>query len=116
MALDTFVFAIVLPPAGDSLPLFEELSRQMSRYIGLPDDVSNKAAGALNRLVAERLEAGAPVEVIFERPHVDAPITIDIVGPSLPGDAALAATAGATLVETDDARSRLRFSWIVGGE
>jgi hypothetical protein len=116
MALDTFVFSIVLPPGADSLPLFQEVSSQMSRYIGLPDDVSAQAGGVLNRLVAERLETGAPVEIIFERPHVDAPITIDIVGPSLPGDAALAATAGATLVETDEARSRLRFSWVVGGE
>jgi hypothetical protein len=112
MALDTFVFVIVVPPDADGLPLFKEISAQMSRYIGLSDDQTAEASGLLNRLVGERLQAGAPVEVTFERPYGDGPLTVDIVGAALPGDDSLAVD-GVTVSSIDGSRSRLRLSWNV---
>jgi hypothetical protein len=112
MALDSFTFAIALPPAPGSLPLFEELSGQMSRYLGLEEVAARTAAGLLNRLVADRLNAGGPVEVRFTRPDGTAPVSVEVSGPALPGDADLTAVDGAdVLTQTDGQRSRLRLQW-----
>jgi hypothetical protein len=113
-AVDTFEFGIALPPEPDSLHLFEELSRQMSRYIGLDEQAAASAGAVLNRLVAERLDAGGAVEVTFSRPFVSASVNVEVSGPALPGDENLAAATGAEVTaETDGTRSRLRLAWDV---
>jgi hypothetical protein len=111
-AVDSFEFGIALPPDPDSLRLFEELSGHMSRYIGLDKESAAAAGAMLNRLVAERLDAGGDVEVTFSRPHVSASVNVEVSGPALPGDEELAAATGAEVVaETDGTRSRLRLAW-----
>jgi hypothetical protein len=113
-AVDTFEFGIALPPDPDSLRLFKELSGHMSRYIGLDQKAAAAAGEMLNRLVAERLDAGGDVEIRFSRPHVSASVNVEVSGPALPGDEELAAATGADVIaETDGTRSRLRLAWDV---
>ena len=114
MPLDTFTFAIELPPGPDSLKMFREVSGLMSRYIGLPESEARNAGATLDKLVEERLAAGGTVEVRFARSSGDA-LTIDVTGPSLPGDDAIAEGAGATATaQSDGQRSRLRLVWTAG--
>ena len=114
MALDTFTFAIALPPGRDSLEMFREVSGLMSRYIGLPESEARNAGAALDKLVEERLAAGGTVEVRFARTSGDA-VTIDVTGPALPGDDAIAEGAGATAIaQSDGQQSRLRLVWTAG--
>jgi hypothetical protein len=78
--VETFTFTIVLPPAPGARDVFETLSGQMARYIGLGPEEAGQAGGVLNRLVAERLAAGVPVSVTFVRPHQHAPVRVEIAG------------------------------------
>ena len=113
MALDTFTFAIALPPDPDSLAMFREVSGLMSRYIGLPESEARNAGAALDKLVEERLAAGGPVEVTFSRSATPF-VTIDVAGPALPGDETIGESVGATTVaQSDGQRSRLRLLWTV---
>jgi hypothetical protein len=114
MALDTFTFAIALPPGPDSLAMFREVSGLMSRYIGLPESEARNAGAALDKLVEERLTAGGTVEVTFVRSSGDE-VTVDVTGPALPGDEAIGEKAGAiAIAHLDGTRSRMRLVWTVG--
>ena len=117
MALDAFTFAITLPAGDDSRALFHEIVGHVTRYIGLADDVARNAGAVLEKLVEERLAAGGPVDVTFVRTSGSEPVRIEVSGPALAGDEALAARAGAGIVaESDGRRSRLQLAWSVRGD
>ena len=118
MTVPTFRFRIALPPHRDSAALFRELTEQMTRVVGAEPARAETARGVLARLVAARIEqAGAtnePVTVSFERPEEQGPITVELGGRGLPGEAAMASTAG-LVVEQKDEQGPLRLSWTVHG-
>jgi hypothetical protein len=108
MVPEAFQFTITLPADHESLPLFHELSRSMSRYLGLAETEARQVGDMLDRLVADRakwLEPGAaPISVSFERPQTASTVTVE-VAPS-PGERPAGAARG-------DGHSRVRLSWRV---
>ena len=115
MALDTFTFAIELPPGPDSLAMFREVSGLMSRYIGLPESEARNAGAALDKLVEERLAAGGPVEVTFAPRRGDPLRTHRRRRPGAAGRRRDRRRRWARrLCQSDGQRSRLRLLWTVG--
>jgi hypothetical protein len=110
--VETFTFAIVVPAAPWSPELFEAISEQMTRYIGLGLEEAAQAGGVLNRLVAHRLSrAGSPLTITFVRPHEAAPVRVEIASRALPDDHTGASPGGGVVVETDGRESKLTLSW-----
>ena len=110
--METFTFTIVVPAAAGSQDLFEALSAQMTRYIGLSPEEAAQAGAVLNRLVAHRLgRAASPITVTFVRPHEAAPVRVEIASRALPDDHAGATPGGGVRIETDGQQSRLTLSW-----
>jgi hypothetical protein len=108
----SFRFTIALPPDAGYSGLFREVADQMSRYIGFADEQASQAGDLLARLVAERLEraseTGETVTVTFERPAAGTPVTVEVSGPGLAMDAAL---AGGLVVEQGGGHTRLRLAF-----
>jgi hypothetical protein len=112
MAVPTFRFTIALPPDAGFAGLFRDVANQMSRYIGLGEEEASQAGDLLARLVSERLrrasETGDPVIISFARPDRQGPVTVDVDGPAVPSDQAL---AGGLVVEQHGDRTRLQLAW-----
>jgi hypothetical protein len=108
MALDTFRFTMFLPADADLLPLIREVSEQMARYVGLPEDNAQAAREGLERAVAERLRepAGAAgdvrsIRVTFERRTNASTATVEVTWDAPPREA------------PEDGPAGTRFSWQV---
>ena len=108
MVREPFQFTITLPADAEALPLFHELSRSMSRYLGLEEAEARQVGDMLDRLVADRVKGpgpgAGPISVSFERPQTASTVTVEVTSSPLerPGGA----PAG-------DGHSRVRLSWRV---
>lgn len=110
--METFTFAIAVPAAPWSQELFEAISEQVTRYIGLAPEEAAQAGGVLNRLVAHRLSrAGSPVTVTFVRPREAAPVRVEIASRALPDDHTGESPGGGIVLATDGRTSTLTLSW-----
>jgi hypothetical protein len=110
--VETFTFTIVVPAAPGAKELFEALSEQMTRYIGLKPEEAAQAGGVLNRLVAHRLSrVGSPLAITFVRPHEAAPVHVEIKSRALPDDHTGESPGGGIVVETNGRESKLTLSW-----
>jgi hypothetical protein len=111
MVREAFQFTITLPAHAEALPLFHELSRSMSRYLGLDEAEARQVDDMLDRLVADRakqLQPGAgPISVSFVRPQTASTVTVEVT--SSPGER----PGGAP---REDGHSRVRLSWRVSDD
>jgi hypothetical protein len=116
MVLDTFVFTISLPADADVLALFRDVSGQMARYLGLPEEEARQAREVLDRVVHGRVEllgaGAASIQVRFERPHTAGMVTVEVVSAAVPGDETSADTSSIAHTRADG-QSRIRLSWRV---
>jgi hypothetical protein len=114
MPVPTFRFTIALPPDAGYAALFRDLANQMALFIGLAEQEAEQAGDVLARLVTERLrrasDTGDTVTISFERPDDQGPVTVEVSGPGVASDAALAAGAG-LVVEQAGGRTRLHLAW-----
>ena len=62
MVREAFQFTITLPADAEALPLFHELSRSMSRYLGLEEAEARQVGDMLDRLLAGRANGPEPTE------------------------------------------------------
>jgi hypothetical protein len=107
MVREAFQFTITLPADAEALPLFHELSRSMSRYLGLEEAEARQVGDMLDRLMAGRANRPGPrgpTSVTFERPQTASTVTVEVTSPPVerPGGTPAA-----------DGHSRVRLSWRV---
>jgi hypothetical protein len=107
MVREAFQFTITLPADAEALPLFHELSRSMSRYLGLEEAEARQVGDMLDRLLAGRAngpEPRGPTSVSFERPQTASTVTVEVISSPVgrPGGTPAA-----------DGHSRVRLSWRV---
>ena len=107
MVPEAFQFTITVPADAEALPLFHELSRSLSRYLGLEEAEARQVGDMLDRLMAGRVTGpgpSGPISVSFERPQTASTVTVEVT--SSPVERPGGAAAG-------DGHSRVRLSWRV---
>jgi hypothetical protein len=110
--VEPFTFTIAVPAAPWSPELFEVISEQVARYIGLAPEEAAQAGGVLNRLVAHRLSrVGSPIAVTFVRPHETEPVRVEIASRALPDDHTGESPGGGIVIATDGRETTLTLSW-----
>jgi hypothetical protein len=114
MPVPTFRFTIALPPDPGYAGLFRDVANQVALFVGLTEDEASQVGDVLARLVTERLrrasDTGDTVTISFARADRQGPVTVEVSGPGVASDAALAAGAG-LVVEEAGGRTRLQLAW-----